>query len=146
MNWIDQYRPYILKNAILLENESFSFLGEDENTLRYSDGDVFICFVVENFSDSLDVWVEYLGDDPIDEEKYRLDIIMRLKTKEAITEEFRVDSESDKDALVKNYVDFIVENKKGLFGKEFPLAQQYEEYNREIGAKALEVFAQKRSD
>lgn len=140
MDWIAPYRNQILQHLARFQQNSFSLIGDDDFSLRFTDGDVLVSFSVERYSDSLSVWVEYLGDNPTDDEKYRLDIIMRIYLKQNLTDVFKVTTDSDKSRIVRIYVDFILNNKTTLFTKSFPLAKEYFEFNRELGLRALEQF------
>lgn len=140
MNWIEQYRSYILKYASLLEKASFSFIGETEFSMKYTDGDVLLVFSVERFSDSLDVLVEYLSDDQIDDHQYSLGMIMKVCSEHINEPSVKVESEEDKEKLVKSYVEFVVQNKKRCFGKVFPFAKEYHEYSHKMGLELIKQF------
>ena len=132
-----------MKHLKYLEENSFSLIGEDDFSLTFNDGNILLVFTVERYSDSLSVWVEYLGNNPVDDNKYRLDIIMRLYLQKDMRDAFNGTSDEDKARLVKNYVDFVLNNKAQLFGKLFPLAKEYHEFNKKIALSALERFAKK---
>ena len=120
-------------------------IGEDDHSLTFSDGDILLIFSVERYSDSLSVWVKYLGDNSVDNDnKYRLDLIMRLYLQKDLKDDSKVTSEEDKEYLVKKYIDFVLDNKIKLFGKLFPLANEYRELNKKLGLIALEQFAKNR--
>lgn len=140
VKWIEPYRKYILKYALLLQQQGFSFIGEDDFSMKYTDGDIFITFSVERYSDFLDVWIEYLSDDSKDDNQYRLDMIIRVFHKKDFADLFAFETEEDKDILIKNYIKFILSNREKLFSKIFPLAREYEEYDRVEGQKLLDSF------
>jgi len=142
MNWITQYRTHILKHAHLLEQTSFSFLGEDDFSMKYTDGDVLISFSVERFSDSLDVLVEFLSDEQVDNHQYSLSMIIKVCSEQlSITTEM-VESEQDDENMVKGYIEFIVNNKDRCFGKVFRFASEYRERSHMIGLELIKQFGE----
>jgi hypothetical protein len=124
---IQPYKKYIAKYAPLLLAKGFSLLTEDEYNVELTDGEVYLTFHVEPYSDALEVWVEYLSDSAPDT-KYRLDIIMQVYLKKDLTETFRAETEDEKENLVKTYIVFIVQHKDKLFKETFPLAREYDEF------------------
>ena len=126
---IQPYKKYIAKYTPLLLSQGFSLLTEDEYSVEYTDGEVYLTFNVERYSDALEVWIEYLSDDAPDT-KYRLDIIMQVYLKKDLTETFRVETEDEKENLVKTYIVFIVQHKNKLFKEDFPLAREYDEFQQ----------------
>ncbi len=45
MNWVEPYRKAIMKLLPQLENNSFSFIGEDAFSLKFTDGDILLIYV-----------------------------------------------------------------------------------------------------
>jgi hypothetical protein len=133
---IQPFKKHIAKYAPLFEERGFSLLTEDEYDVEYTDGEIYITFHVERYSDDLEVWIEYLSDDASDAE-YRLDIIMQVYLKKDLTAAFRAETEEEKEKLVRTYIEFIVGHKDELFRETFPLANEYEEFQQR---KAREFF------
>ncbi len=131
MDSIEDYSKYIIKYAPLLTEKGFSFFGEDVDSMKFTDGEIFVTFSVEPTSDSLDVWVEFLSDEVPDETLYRLDFIMRVFYEREIDEMFKAATENQKEELVKNYIQFIADNKEKLFGDAFPMTNEYQEFQRQ---------------
>jgi hypothetical protein len=133
---IQPFKKHIAKYTPLLQEKGFSLLTEDEYDVEYTNGEVYITFHVERYSDDLEVWIEYLSDDAPDAE-YRLDIIMQVYLKKDLTADFRAETEEEKEKLVKTYIEFIVGHKDELFKETFPLAREYDEFQQR---KAREFF------
>ncbi len=128
MSWMTPYKDYIEKHSKLLLDHNFTFFGENDTSMQYKDDDIFVAFSVERYSDYLTVWIGYTRD--ADQNEYRLDIIMTIFYQKDLTPSFAVESEEDMDRLVKNYAQFIIDNKSELFGATFPLVKEYDEYNQ----------------
>ncbi len=135
---IENYRKYIIKHAPNLTEIGFSYIGEDDYSIKFTDGIVFVTFIVEPGSDFLEGWVEFLSDELPDDTKYRLDLIMEVFYKRDISDLFKAATETEKDKLVNTYIEFIVQNKEELFGEYFPLSREYTEYNQRMGKEFLE--------
>jgi hypothetical protein len=133
---IQPFKKHIGKYAPLLLERGFSLLTEDEYDVEFTDGEIYITFHVERYSDDLEVWIEYLSDDAPDAE-YRLDIIMQVYLKKDLTAAFRAETEEEKENLVKTYVEFIIAHKDELFKETFPLAREYDEFQQR---KSREFF------
>jgi hypothetical protein len=133
---IQPYKKHIAKYTPLFEERGFSLLTEDEYDVEFTDGEIYVTFHVERYSDDLEVWIEYLSDEAPDVE-YRLDIIMQVYLKKDLSRTFRVETDEEKENLVKTYIEFIVAHKDELFKQTFPLAREYEEFEQR---KAREFF------
>lgn len=140
MNWITPYQPAIASQSAKLQQHGFSWIGQDDTSVKFTDGEISLTFSVERYDDSLSAWVEYLGENSGDQ-KFRLDVVMRLMA--GTTLSFVAHTLQEKEALVRRYIDFVVGNKTRLFGPTCPFIAEYENFNRQVGLRALQQFAKK---
>jgi hypothetical protein len=142
MDWLKDFRGIIHGESPRLLAAGLSFLGEDDNSVKFIDHQVAFTFSVEPFSDSLAVLVKFLSDEHPDEEIYALHIIMALTDPASTTRWFEVKAPQDRVRIVRSYVDFIVQHKESLFGEVFPLALQYKRTREDAARRIAAMFAQ----
>ncbi|EHR73195.1 hypothetical protein BurJ1DRAFT_4403 [Burkholderiales bacterium JOSHI_001] len=141
MSWIAPFRSAIMAQAPRLQKEGFSWIGEDEIRIRFTDGDIELMFVGERYENWLSVWVRYLGDSAGDA-RYRLDFVMQIV--DAIPPHvFDAKTQDDWMQLIARYVDYILLNKSRLFGADCPYAMAYEEFDRRGAEEAMAQWARK---
>jgi hypothetical protein len=141
MTWIAPLRDLILAQAAPLQQHGFSWLGDDEISIWFTDGEVKVSFVVERYSDNWDVWVQHLGQGEADT-PYRLDLVMRVMDG-ASTSDFVERSADDRQRLMARFVRYIIDNKQRLFGPHCPYAQAYEEFDRRVAEQAMAQWSRK---
>lgn len=141
MTWISPLRDLILTQAAPLQRHGFSWLDESETAIRFTDGEVLVSFVVERYSDNWDVWVQHLGEVEADT-AYRLDLVMRVMDG-AQTSDFVEQSVEDRKRLVARFVQYIIDNKRRLFGPRCPYVRPYEEFDRRVAEQAMAQWSAK---
>jgi hypothetical protein len=124
------YSPLIKKHIARLTVERLNLVSQGEHSIRYADQEIILTFHVERYSDELELWVEFFSDENHAQNRYRIDIIMRILLGDRMIAFASPQGVEERDILVKRYVDFFADHKSTLFGKTFPLQKEYEKYER----------------
>jgi hypothetical protein len=135
------YRDAIAQQMPLLAQHGFSWLGEDDDGIELTDGQLWLSFCVQPREASLEVLVRHLGDTASDQ-TYRVDLVMRVM-KDATTQDFIQWQQAGPDALVGHFVRYILDNRQRLFGAQCTYAQAYDDYNRQVMAQLMAQWAPK---
>lgn len=141
MSWIAPLRDTIVAEAAHLQQHGFSWIGEDEVSIRYTDGEVLVAFVAERYYSGWEVWVRHLGEAEPDAH-YRLDLVMRVMDG-ATSADFAEQAPGDRQRLVARFVRYIIDNKQRLFGPTCSYARQYNEFDRLVAERAMAQWAAK---
>lgn len=141
MDWLKDYRDIIRSEIPRLRTAGLSFLGEDDNAMKFMDQQVAFTFSVEPFSESLTVLVKFLSDRHPDDEIYGLHMIMALAVGHSMAE-LEDKHPQDRASIIAAYVDFIVSHRQSLFGETFPLAQQYKQALATSAVRIQAMFEQ----
>lgn len=141
MNWIAPYRDAIAAQAAALQHHGYSWIGEDDHGIQFTDGEVLVSFCVQRYEDALEVLVRHLGDQA-DDVEYRLDLVMRVMDG-ATTQDFRAESEGERQELVARYVKYLLDNKQRLFGPQCSYGEAYSDFNRTVMARLMAQWAPK---
>jgi hypothetical protein len=141
MNWIAPYRDAIMGHSARLLQAGFSWLGEDDHRIQFTDGEVLVKFSVDRYEVALEVEIRHLGD-KASNEFYRLDFVMRAMDG-ATTQDFVAQTPEEHSRVIGRFVDYILKNKKRLFGPNCPYAAQYEDFSRALMKNLMAQWAPK---
>lgn len=141
MNWIGPYRRAILSQAPLLKRNGFSLMGEDDNRIQFTDGEVLVKFSVERYEHWLAVYIRHLGEQATNQE-YRLDFVMHVVDGDN-TQGVVAGTPEEQARLVERDVRYILDNKARLLGPTCTYAKAYSDFCRSLAERTMAQWAAK---